>query len=242
MKSLAIAICCIILSIATRASVKVEKTAPRECSQFLRIAVMFDGHPLRGAEVSLNLGFNPNAPSFISTNDNGIASVPKLAPGTYRVDISFNGIRSMIFDEPVTTTLFVHVTPRTDISTFSVDLGKPARELWHADEAFVKQLDADGFLPVHSRIRTFQETILDPTGERVASARTWVVRKTIPRWVVVFQGTSDANGHLSGQLPDGFYMAICSLPGFRTAIVPFEVRQDGSGELRVTLQIAEATQ
>jgi len=239
-----IAICCIVLSAAARSSVKVERIVPHECTQFVRIAVMLDGRPVKGASVSVRRGFNPEeeARSFMSTNDDGMASLPKLAPGKYRVDVSFEGIRSAIFNEPVTTNLFLHVAPKSDLSTVPVDLAKPARELWRADEGFYGQLDAAAYLPAHDRVRTFQETIVDPTGAKVASVRTWVVQNTSYAWEVVFQGTSDASGQLSGHLRDGHYIAICSTSGFRTAIAPFEVRKDGSGELRIVLQLAPASE
>ena len=244
MKSLAVAIYCIVLSAGARSSVKVERIVPRECTQFVRIAVMLDGKPVSGASVLVRRGFNPEeeARSFVSTNDDGMASLSKLAPGNYRVDVSFNGIRSAIFEEPVTTDLFLHVAPKSDLSTVPIDLAKPARELWRADEEFSKQLDAAAYLPAQERIRTFQETIVDPTGAKVASAKSWIVQKGTLAWHVVLQGTSDANGQLAGHLREGRYIAICSVPGFRTALESFEVRQNGSGELRLVLQLAPASQ
>jgi hypothetical protein len=243
-KAWLIAICYIVLSPTARSSVQVTKVVPHECTQFVRIAVMLDGKPVSSASVSVRRGFAPDekASSFMSTNDDGIASLPKLAPGDYRVDVSFNGIRSAIFNEPVTTDLFLHVAARSDLSTASIDLAKPARELWRADEEFYKQLYAVAYLPAHDRIRTFQETIVDPTGAKVSSAKTWIVQMGTQAWEVVFQGTSDANGQLAGHLREGRYIAICSMPGFRTAIASFEVKNDGSGELRIVLQIAPASE
>jgi WD40 repeat protein len=244
-KSLAIAICCALLSTAARSSVKVERIVPHECSQFLRVAVTLDGKPLSGAEVAFRRGFQSDGkPELFSvrTKGDGIASAPKLAPGDYRLEVTFNGIRSEIFDESVTTNLFLYVAPKLDMSTVPVDLAKPVRELWDADEAFEKQLDALAFSPVHDRVRTFVQTIVDPTGAKVTSAKTWVVEKTLQGWVVLLQGISDANGHVSGQLRNGRYIAICSTPGFRTAIAPFEVAQDGTAELRIVLQIGAVTE
>jgi hypothetical protein len=84
---------------------------------------------------------------------------------------------------------------------------------------------------------------MDPVGADVSSAKIWVVRMTHqPSWEVVALGASDVNGKFSAQLPDGQYIAICSPEGFRTAIVPFEVAKEGSGDLRITLQIASASQ
>jgi hypothetical protein len=243
-KGLAIAICCTFLTTAAGSSVKVGRVVPRDCTQFLRIAAKPDGKPVSGAEVSMRQGFYPRGdpPFFISTNDDGIASVPKLAPGNDRADVSFNGIRSEIFDEPVTTSLYLHVVSRLEISTVPIDRANPVRELWRADKEFDQQLDATAGLPVHDRIRTFQETIVDPTGAGVASAKTRVVRKARQGWEVVLRGASDTSGQLSGQLHWGRYIAICSMPGFPTSLTAFEARQDGSGELRIVLRLAPASE
>jgi hypothetical protein len=244
-KSLAIAVCCILLSTAARSSVKVERTVPHECTQFLRIAVTLDGKPLSDVKLAFHKGFGSDGstPLFIlSTNDDGIASAPKLAPGNYRIDASFNGIRSIVFDEPVATNLLLHAAAKLEISTVPMDLMKSARELWHANKMFDEQLEAASGLPVHDRIRTFQETIVDPTGAKVASAKTWVVQRTFQGWGIVLQSMSDANGQFSRQLNDGSYIAICSLPGFRTAIVPFEVTKNGTEDLRIVLQIGASSE
>ena len=241
MKSLAIAICCILFSSAARSSVKVERIVPHECTQLLRIAVTLDGKPLGGVKLAFHKGFDAdgNTPLFIlSTNDDGIASAPKLAPGNYRIDASFNGIRSVVLDEAAATSLLLHVAPRLEISTVPIDLTKPARELWRANKMFDEQLEVAAGLPVHDRIRTFQGTIVDPTGAKIASAKTWVVQRTFQGWGVALPAMSDANGEFSGQLNNGSYIAICSSPGFRTAISPFEVARNGTGDLRIILQIA----
>lgn len=247
MKGLAIAIFCVLLCQYARSSVKVEKIVPHECTQLLRINVAINGKPVSGAVVSVRAGFFPEEDprSFISTRDDGIASVPKLAPGNYRVDVSFNGIRSAIFDEPITSVLYVHVVPKVDVSTVPIDLGKPTQELWRSDNAFYQQLDRT--LKVNwqgrDRIQSLRATIVDSTGAKVPSAKVWVVQMTPQAtWEVLSLGASDVSGQFSAQLRDGRYVAICSSAGFRTAIVPFEVTKDGFGELRVALQIAPASQ
>jgi hypothetical protein len=243
-KRLTIAICCVLFCRDASSSVKVEKIVPHECTQLLRIAVTLNGRPLSGAVISVRAGFFPEEapPSFISTRDDGMASVPKLAPGNYRVDVSFNGIRSAIFDEPVAIVLYVHAVPKLDVSTVPIDLWKPAQDIWRSDGAFDRQLKE---IDWHSRdrVQSFRSTIVDPVGSKVSSAKVWVVRMTRhASWEVVSLGTSDVSGQFSAQLRDGQYVAICSSAGFRTAIVPFEVAKDGSGDLRIGLQIAPTSQ
>jgi hypothetical protein len=243
-KRLTIAICCVLFCRCASSSVKVEKIVPHECTQVLRIAVTLNGKPLSGAVISVRAGFFPeeDPPSFISTRDDGMASVPKLAPGNYRVDVSFSGIRSAIFDEPVATVFYVHAVPTLDVSTVPIDLGKPAQDIWRSDGAFdrqLKEIDWHG----RDRIQSFRATIMDPVGAKVPFAKVWAVRMTRhASWEVVSLGASDGSGQFSAQLRDGQYVAICSLTEFRTAIVPFEVAKDGSGELRIALQIAPAAQ
>jgi hypothetical protein len=244
LKRLTIAICCVLSCRYASSSVKVEKIVPHECTQLLRIAVTLNGKPLSGAVISVRAGFLPeeDRPSFISTRDDGMASVPKLAPGNYRVDVSFNGIRSAIFDEPVATVLYVHAVPKLDVSTVPIDLGKQAQELWRSDDAFERQLE-DSLGKPRDRIQSFKAAIMDPVGVKVSSAKVWVVRWTRQDfWEVVSLGASDVSGQFSAQLRDGQYIAICSSAGFRTAVVPFEVTKEGSGDLRIALQIAPASQ
>jgi len=239
------AIFCILLSTIARSSVKVEKIVPHECTQLMRIAVTLDEKPLSWAAVTFYKGFySDGKPALfsVSTKENGVASVPKLERGDYRADVSFNGIRSEIVDEPVTTSLFLHVSPKLEITTVPVDLGKPARELWREDEAFEKHLDALVSSPVHDRLGGFAETIVDPVGAKVVSAKIWVVQRTLQGWAVLFRGLSDSNGRVAPQLGDGRFVAICASPGFRTDMTPFEVVRDGSGELRTVLYLAAATE
>ena len=47
----------------------------------------------------------------------------------------------------------------------------------------------------------------------------------------------EKEGHFSGQLPDGFYVAFVYSQGFRTVIVPFEVAKGGSGDMRITMVV-----
>ncbi len=246
MKGLLIAICGIVLSTAARSSVKVEKIVPQACTQLLRVAVALNGKAVSGAEISVRPGFYPEQDprAFISTRGDGIGFVPQLAPGNYRVDVTFtfNGIRSAVFDQPVRTVPYVHVVLKRDVSTIPIDLWKPTQELWQADKAFDQQLQGIDWRG-HDRIQSLRATIVDPAGAKVPSVKAWVVRMT-PQvaWEVASLGASDVNGQFFVQLRDCQYIAICSPAGFRTAIVPFEVIKDGSGELRIALKIAPASQ
>ena len=69
-----------------------------------------------------------------------------------------------------------------------------------------------------------------------------VVRKGPADQTDVLRLRSDANGHFSAQLADGVYIAIFSMQGFRTEIVPFEVAPQGEKEMLVKLQIGNVTQ
>lgn len=67
-----------------------------------------------------------------------------------------------------------------------------------------------------------------------------VVRKGTEGKDRVAQLKSGRSGLFSARLSDGGYIALFSMPGFRTQSVSFEVTKQGSDDLRVTLQLGEA--
>jgi hypothetical protein len=80
--------------------------------------------------------------------------------------------------------------------------------------------------------------VIDPSGAIVAGANIKVMRKGSEH-TVVLRVKSDANGYFADDLAAGSYIAFIFEPGFRTAIVPFEVTKAGTGNLQVTLQIGQ---
>jgi hypothetical protein len=126
--------------------------------------------------------------------------------------------------------LWLSVVDKKGESTLRMDLAKPVQEAQQILEKAEK-------LPFTAHINAFQGTVLDPTGAVVAWASIQVVRKGSEDNIVVLRTKADAKGQFSAQLAEGLYIAFAFSPGFRTAIVPFEVTKRGSGVLHILLEL-----
>ena len=208
---------------------------PLESSSHVRIDVVLGGKPLPGAKVILRpvlshectcatdvlrgnpldiAMFPPDA--FPITDENGIASLPELAPGEYEVAATLNGVVSTPF-------LGLHVTASPKVTTLPMDLTGQVQR--------VEQV------PIRDRVEAFRGNVQDPTGATIAGANIVVVKRGSQIKDVVLTGRADANGHFSGQLAEGSYLAVFYSRGFRPGIVPFEVVKGGSSELPVRLNV-----
>jgi hypothetical protein len=96
--------------------------------------------------------------------------------------------------------------------------------------------------PVKDRPETFNGTVYDPSGAGVSGVSIEVVRKGTQGKERVAQLESGSDGGFSAHLAEGGYVARFSMPGFQIALLPFEVTKQGSGELRVILQLGRATE
>lgn len=84
----------------------------------------------------------------------------------------------------------------------------------------------------------FRGTVHDISGAPLAGASMVVVKRESHGKGVVLTGKADADGHFSGQLHEGSYIAVFFSPAFRPAITPFEVAKEGSSELSVSLDVS----
>lgn len=225
-KTAAIAALCLIMGSTARPEcVTVEELKPQEASSHVRIAVVLGNMPLRGVKVDFN---QPTSQSLysVSTDENGIATPHELAPGDYNVVATLN--------DGVSTSLWLRVVGNRGATVLSMDLTRATQQVQQALEAAQKKAEE---MPIREHVRVFQGSVVDPTGAFVPGTKITVVRKGSPGKTVVLQIKSDAAGHFSAQLDEGLYIAFFSVQGFRTAIVPFELTKDGSGDLRVSLTI-----
>jgi ribosomal protein L19 len=151
------------------------------------------------------------------TDENGIASPPEFAPGDYDVAVTLNGVASTGF-------IGLHVSNKTDLTTLPVDLTEQVRRVEN--------------VPLRDRVAAFRGTVHDISGASLAGASMVVVKRESHGKDVVLTGKADADGHFSGQLKEGSYIAFFFSPAFRPAITPFEVAKTGSNELSVSLDIS----
>lgn len=206
---------------------------PLEVSTHVRVQVVLGGNVVKGAAVIVRashectcatdmLRGNPLDTTAISrsnlqmTNEDGIATLPELVPGNYDVAVTLNGVASTGF-------IGLHVSNRKDLSTLPVDLTEQVRRVEDA--------------PLRDRIEAFRGTVRDISGAPLGGASLVVVKRESHGKDVVLTGKADADGHFSGQLEEGTYIAVFFSPAFRPAIAPFELAKTGSSELSVRLDV-----
>ncbi len=227
MKTIAIGICGVLLAgLALAECVEVQEAKLIESSRHVRAIVVLDGKPLKGVRVDF---FKSTSQSQVSalTDEKGIATPTELPPGDYNVVATL--------DESVSTSILLRVTRDQKVTTFPMDLTGPVQQTRQLQEDGLKRAET---LPVSDHLRAFQGTVLDPSGAMVPNATVRVVKRGAPANDFALRVTSDADGNFSGQLSAGSYIAFVSSQGFRTAIVPFEVVNNGSGDMKITLKIA----
>jgi hypothetical protein len=228
MKIAAVAFFCIILTaMAWPETVTVNaglQLPPELSSSHVRIAVMLDGKPLKGARVDLYrlIRYQDHAgPLCFSglTNENGVATPPAIAEGDYHALATVDDVSIFLWlrviDEGTAMTTLV-----------GMDLTEPVQKPRRIQDAAVKR--AEG-LPVRDRVQAFQGSVLDFSGAVLTGAKIRIL-KNGP------EGRAAA-GHFSAQLSHGLYLGIVYSEGFCVEAVPFEVTKEGFGDVRVVLQV-----
>ncbi len=228
MKVSAITVGCMLLASMVWAEDVTVRMNPLESSSHVQVTVVLYGKPFSGVKVDFyykKIG-SYGAQSIFSglTNENGVVTPPKLVPGYYDVVATV--------DEDVSTSLGLRVIGGRRVTRVSMDLterfGRHRDELQEAEQ-----------LPVHDRVQRFQGIVVDPSGAFIPEAKTRIIKKGSQEKPAVFRLNADQRGYFSAQLADGLYIGFFYSPGFRTMIVPFEVTKDGSGDLRIIMQVGQ---
>jgi ribosomal protein L19 len=207
---------------------------PQESSSHVRIQVVLAGNPVKGAKVIIRASqectcatdmlrgnpldtTTPPRGALQITDENGIANLPEFAPGDYDVAVTLNGVASTGF-------IGLHVSNKVGSTTLPVDLTEQVRRVEN--------------VPLRDRVEAFRGTVRDISGAPLAGASIVVVKRESHGKDVVLTGKTDADGHFSGQLDEGSYIAVFFSPAFRPAIAPFEVAKSGARELSVSLDVS----
>ena len=207
---------------------------PLESSSRVRIQVVLAGNPVKGAKVIIRaanectcwtdmLSGNPLDTSTIRsgelqlTDEDGIANLPEFAPGNYDVAVTLNGVASTAF-------IGLHVSGKPGLTILPVDLTEQVRRVEN--------------VRLRDRVEAFRGTVHDITGVALAGTNIVVVKRESHGEDVVLTAKADAEGHFSGQLDKGSYIAVFFSPSFRPAIVPFELEKTGTSELSVSLDVS----
>ncbi len=217
------------------ASPSVEVVATQKSSPRIRVVFLMSGAPQKGVRVevyryTLSSGEESRALLSLTSDNEGKVTPPVLSPGHYHLVASVE--RNMRAD------LYLDVSRKMAkrVSSFSMNLIEnqypTPEQLWATAEEE----------PVKDRPETFNGTVYDPSGAGVSGVSIEVVRKGTQGKERVAQLESGSDGGFSAHLAEGGYVARFSMPGFQIALLPFEVTKQGSGELRVILQLGRATE
>jgi hypothetical protein len=225
-----ISVCCVLLASVVYAEDVTVQTKPLESSSRVEVRVILGGKLLKDVKVDFyyrKIGsYHDDAapPTFSAlTNEHGIAVPPELLPGYYDV--------VAILDEDVSTRLWLHVIGGPKATELSMDL-TDSSELYHYELTRAEKI------PVRDRVLAFQGIVIDGSGASILRAKIRVMKRGSEMKTVVLRLNTDENGHFSGRIPDGLYVAFIYSQGFRTTIVPFEVTKSGSGDMRIIMEIA----
>jgi len=218
-----ISACCVLLASVVCAEDVTVQMKPLESSSRVQVTVILGGKPSKGVKVEF---YSDGRQFFFSalTDEHGIVTPPELVPGDYNVVAAL--------DEDVSASLRLHVVSGHKVSKVSVDLTE--RFAQSRDE--LQRLEK---LPIRDHVQAFQGVVVDPSpfGAFIPSAKIRILRKGSEEEIVVLRLSADQRGHFSAQLADGLYIGFFYSPGFRTAVLPFKVTKDGSGDLRIIMQI-----
>lgn len=237
MKAAVIGVACVlatVLPVCLGASPSVEVVAPQKSSQKLQVILLMDGAARKGVTVevyrlTLSSGEEVKALVSLTSNAAGKVTPPVLPPGNYHLVASAqHNLRADLY-------LDVSRKQGKQVSSFAMNLVESQyptiEQLWEAAEK----------APVKDRLEAFSGTVDDPSGAKVSGVAIEVVRKGTQKERVA-QLESGPDGYFSAPLAEGAYTARFCRQGFQTSFVPFEVTKQGSGRLRVTLQLGRATE
>jgi hypothetical protein len=198
-------------------------------SQNARITVMMDGNPQKDVKVVVST-VEGQARLTITTDSQGVVSLPKLPPGKYCLAAS--AAPTLRADD---LCLEVSRSRGRNPSSFSMILGvKPP-----PPPTFEEKLEAAGRVPVRTHTQVFAGVVEDPAGAVIPRTQVAVYQRGSTGKGQPLKLTTDEDGRFTAQLAPGIYIGVFQSFGFQTEFVPFEIAKEGSKEdLRVKLMIA----
>jgi hypothetical protein len=210
----------------------VEVLTLQPSSQHVLITVLQDAKPVQNVAIVVS-GANHGQPRFsLVTDSRGVAKLPTLPPGNYCVTATVT--------HTLRADLCLAVSKRFSkkTSSFSIDLMvKPP-----LPPTLEERVEAAENTPATARLQEFQGVVKDPSGAGIPQTRIEIFHKGSRARALVARNRSDANGHFSVHLEDGFYTAVVEAPGFATQILTFEIGGNGDQkDLRISLQLAPST-
>jgi hypothetical protein len=231
MRALAIAAACLLLAVLSYGEcVTVFGDAPgvptfRSSSRRIRFTSLQEGKPLGNVQVILYLKTDNLNPKLALTTDNqGVAFVPDLAPGHYRI--------VAIGPEHEFAEVYLEVTDKRRKKTNSFLLTIPP--------TFLPQKKSDiEAAPITEHIRELKGHVEDYSGAYVPGALVQVYRKdSQSEPVAIAKIKADNNSSFAAALAPGKYVVFVSSPAFVPKATGFEIGPEGEAkELHVLLKV-----
>lgn len=214
-----------------RGNTVVEVLNCQASTQNAKILPLLEGKPIR--EVKLSITTPENKPvQFVSVNKRGIATLPTLPPGRYIVHALAADNRGAV--------VCLEISSRKvgSAKSFSLKLGVlPPPPL-----TFEDLLSAAESQPPRERLQTFTGVVQDPGTAIIPGSEIQIFPKGVHDQAHSILLKSDESGRFSTPLPDGSYVVVFQMPGFRTQFVTVEIVHDGEAkDLTITLQIGMST-
>ncbi len=196
-------------------------------SQHVRITALQNEAPLRDAKIAV-FTMDEQLRLSVSTNDHGVAVLPPLSPGRYRIAATATG--------GLGADLILDVSKRSGhkTSSFSMNLAvKPPPPSTLED-----LLAAAEKGPVDRDAQAFAGVVLDPVGGVISHAQIAVYQHESTGKAQPVKLTADEKGRFSTPLGPATYTAVFQSSGFRTKFFNFTISPEGSAEeLLVELQL-----
>ncbi len=183
-----------------------------------RITTLQDRYPLPG--VKLFMLRADRQPRFIaSTDDHGVAILPKLFPGNYHISAeSTKGERSELLLYVTNYAVDDTTSITVNFAVSSLPQSLPESEPFGSGANFDVQKAS-----VTEHLREFKGVLKDPSGAFVLGARVRVFLKAEANHAAIVESRTDEHGRFSAILPEGTYLARIQSPGFRAWFVVFEI-------------------
>jgi hypothetical protein len=196
---------------------------PQSCSSASNpvIAVTQQGRAVRSAHLDIyreiERGERPAWGGL--TDKHGVAKPPDLPPGKYRVVADSGKMRATKFltissDDGTASRCEIKLTPPDPPRVF----GSPPEQI------------------ASIRVLEFRGVIEDPTGAVLPNTKIRVLRKSSDK-ADLADIQSDGNGQFSLHLDRGTYLAVFSIPSFKTQVVSLKISKHGWHAVKLTMEL-----
>ena len=218
--AISIFVLCLFLAFPIPASCSVQVKPFLRTSERPQVTVSFRGTPQPGARIEVyklnrypqkdeKLGFR------LTTDVRGLASLPKLAPGQYRVDALAN--------PDLKASLYLEFIPEDPNQTDHVSMELLSNPPYTREPI----LAAAEKSSISNQFSEFRGVVRDQAGGLIPAVSIDVVQlRRVGRPTIRLN--SDSQGRFSANLIDGDYVAFFSLSGFKEFIIPLTISKSRS--------------